>query len=380
MRTGRFGAVALLALGAQFASASADPAASVGRVSAQRLQPPPRTFTVAAGGDILPEGIVNTTAAALAPPGVRYDYAPLFEPIRDIVSWADLAICHMEVPIGAPGEKAGFRGPGAYGSNLVAAPYEMAFDLARVGFNRCSTASNHSYDLGLTGIDTTLDALDAAGISHTGTARTAAEAVPQVFDVNGVKVAHISVARNSNTGWPRDEWRLRRAATTANTLVDIATARAAGAEVVIVSLHVFVELQRAPVADDRAFVAAITAPGGANLVLVTGPHVVQPVEVVNGALVYWSLGNFISGMGRADRGKYADPRTLDELLATVRFTEQPGGGFAAEPWTVLLCKHPTTHVVSPALTTALDPSLSADVRGHLEACTDRSSSVVADLR
>ena len=56
--------------------------------------------------------------------------------------------------------------------------------------------------LGSGGIDSTLQALDTAGISHTGTARNPAEATPVPFAVNGVSVAHLSFARNSNTGLP----------------------------------------------------------------------------------------------------------------------------------------------------------------------------------
>ena len=80
---------------------------------------------------------------------------------------------------------------------------------------------------------------------------------------------------------------------------------------VIVSLHVFVEMQSAPHADDRALVNQIVQQAHPDLILIHGPHVVQPVERVGDTLVYWSLGNLISGMGVAGRGKYSDQRTLD---------------------------------------------------------------------
>ena len=141
-------------------------AASTPGTPAQRLQPPGRSFSIAAVGDWLSEGLVNNAAAAPAPPGVRYDHEPLLRPIASIIAAADLAICHMETPIGLPGAKAGFIGRGPSGTSLIAAPYELAADLKRVGFDRCSTASNHSYDLGTSGITQTLDALDAAGLTH----------------------------------------------------------------------------------------------------------------------------------------------------------------------------------------------------------------------
>ena len=348
--------------------------------TAVRLHPPARSFTVAAVGDFLSEAPVNRAAAGYAPPGVRFDYAPLFAPIAPIVQSADLAICHMETPVGAPGGVVGFVGKSAWGPNLLAAAAELPGDLARVGFDRCSTASNHSWDLGVDGIRTTLEAFDAVGITHTGTARDPAEAVPKVINVNGVKVGHVSLARNSNTGFPADEWRLRRAVTATNAINDVNAARAAGAEVTIVSLHVYVEMQNGPTADDRSLVQQIIAGSHPDLIIIHGPHVVQPVEWVDGTLVYWSLGNFISGMGVSGRDKYSDPRTLDGLMATVRFTEQPDGSWDFQPWTVLLCNVLDGRLVYPGISTLTDPTISPSLRSQLEACVYRSRSVVSDLK
>lgn len=371
-------AATVVALAAVSARAEVGPG-EVG-IQAQRLDSQPRTLTVVAGGDILFEGRIGRLAREHAGPGVRYDTKPFFAPIRSIVEWADLAICHMETPIDPAGGRAGWVGRGAYGSNLIVAPWEMAFDLRAVGFDRCSTASNHAYDTGLAGITSTLDAFDAAGISHTGTARTPAEAQPQVFTVNGVKVGHISYARNSNVGWPADTWRLNRAVNAQAMIADATALRAAGAEVVIVSLHVYVEMQKAPTADDRALVNALTSAVPVDLVVIHGPHVVQHVERVNGAVVYWSVGNLLSAMGLPDRGKYSDARALDGLLATVRFTEQPGGGWLAEPWTVLVCNELQQRVIHPAVTALADPATPVWLRGELQRCLNRSASVVADLR
>ena len=85
-------------------------------------------------------------------------------------------------------------------------------------------------------------------------------------------------------------------------------------------------------------------------------------------------------MGVADRDKYSDPRTLDGLLAFVRFNEQSDGSWATDPWTVLLCNALGSRVVYPGLTTLADPSISPNLRAQMEACVGRSSAVVADLR
>ena len=345
---------------------------------AQRLAPPLRTLTVVATGDILTEDVVNRSAARFASGGARYDFAPLFAPLAPIVEWADLAICHMELPIGAPGAQVGVVGTSPYGGHLIAAPYEIAAGIRSAGYDRCTTASNHSNDLGTAGFDTTLNALDQAGLSHAGTARTAAELVEHPFIVNGIKVGHLSYTRSSNTGPPRDKWRLNYLPSTTKVVGDLNALRAEGAEVTILSVHIPMEMLKSPTADDRQFITAITAATDVDVVIIHGPHTVQPVEYVNGTLVYWSVGNMVSGMGVPGRGRYSDVRTLDGLLAAVRIAEQPNHTWTAEPWTIALCTELSRRFVYPAIT-ALDTVTDPTIRQQLNSCITRTGGVVANL-
>lgn len=332
---------------------------------------------------MLNEGVVNAAGAAAAVPPARYDFAPVFAPVAAIVGSADLALCHMEIPIGRPGASPGVYGRSPYGGNLLLAPYEIAAGLAATGFDRCSTASNHSNDLGRDGIASTLEALDAAGISHAGTARSPAESSPEVFTVSGIRVAHLSYSTYSNTVWPSDGWALNRASSPQQVAAAVQAVRAAGAEVVIVSLHLSKEMLREPTDADRAFATRLTELADVDLIVHHGPHVVQPVETVNGTLVYWSVGNFVSGMGRPGTGRYVDPRSSDGLLAAVRFTETAPGEFTAVSMPVLLCNERTSRTVySPVGTLAraeatgqpLDPGLDTQLR----ACLARGRAVVPD--
>jgi len=174
---------------------------------------------------------------------------------------------------------------------------------------------------------------------------------------------------------------LIRKVTADKVLADVARARAIGAEVVIIRLHVCVEMQTGPTADDRALVNTI-ARGEAKpeLVIIHGPHVPQNVERVNGITTYWSLGNYISGMGVSGRGKYSDPRTLDGLMALVRFTEQPNGSWLVEPWTALLCNALGSRIVYPGITTLATPGISSTLRSQMQACLTRTSAVVSLLK
>lgn len=347
--------------------------------TANRLATQPRSFSLVAVGDWLSEHRVNEAAESWAPPGVRVDHGPLLAPIAPIIASADLAICHMETPISGPGAGYGWIAYGPYGSSLIAAPYEVAGDLRRVGFDRCSTASNHSWDLGATGIASTLTAFDEVGITHTGTARSPQEAIPTLFDVGGTSVAHVSFALNSNSGFPSDSWRLNRVGSGGSVIDAVDDVRRRGAEIVIVSLHVYVEIRSTPHPADRRLVEQILAGSDVDLVLIHGPHTIQPLEIVNGTPVFWSLGNFVSAMGTPSRGKYGDLRTLDGLLASVRFTERADGSFDAVADPVLLCQMVTGRVVYPGFAESAVPVPDGAV-APIEACRRRSVPVVAGLR
>ncbi len=371
----------ILAAGATVARA-ADPAADIDTAAvalerADRLDPPPRSFSVIAGGDVLVEERVRFAAAALdSSTGTRFDFGAMFGELHDVIGSADLAICHMETPIGAAGGAYGYAGRSPFGGNLLLAPYEIAGALRDVGFDRCSTASNHSNDLGTPGIASAIDALHSVGISTTGTARSPSEAEVAVFDVNGVSVAHLAYTTYSNTVPPAETWWLAHTRDPGRIADDVGAARQAGAEVVLVSVHVSTELLTEPTAADRALITSVTSMADVDAVFMHGPHVVQPFEVVNGTPVWWSLGNFVSEMGPPSIGRYASPRTSDGLLGFVRFVERPSGGFAVTTDSVAICNDLGDRTVRSATVGLEAPELPARVHAELAQCLARTRSVV----
>jgi poly-gamma-glutamate synthesis protein (capsule biosynthesis protein) len=346
------------------------------RERATRLDPV-RRFTVVAGGDIMTGHRVRDPAAAAgAANGLRFDFRPQLADVRSIVEPADLAICHMEVPIGTPGSEYGDIGVNAIGWTLLLAPYEIAPGLASAGFDRCSTASNHSNDAGVAGIASTIEVLHGQGISTAGTARSADEAVDEVFDVRGVRVAHLAFTMYSNTNRPADAWRLDYASSPSNIANRVAAVRQAGAEVVIVSLHVSRELTSGPVPEDRSFVTELTAAADIDAVFIHGPHVVHPVEWVNETPVWWSLGNFFTQMGPGSFGKYDSGAVTDGLLAHVEFVETGSGRFTARPAAIAICDDFVDRTVRSATVSLRDPSLAARVRIELTQCLARVRAIV----
>ena len=349
--------------------------------SASRLDPP-RTLVVTAGGDILADrGVRDAGARAGQATGARYDFVPMFAGLSAVTATADLSICHMELPLGWPGAYAGPLGGSPFGGNRLIAPIEMAAGIRAAGFDRCSTASNHSWDAGADGVASTLHALDAAGLSHTGNARTPAEAVPTVFAVDGVAVGHLSYTRYSNMYWPAESWRQARASSTAAIAADVQSLRSAGADVVIVSIHLLKEMLSAPTSYDREFTTRMIAEADIDLVVHHGAHVIQPVEFVYGTPVYWSVGNMVTGMGVPGQGKYVDKRTLDGLMATVEFVETSNGTWAAHPRTFVVCTDTQSRVVRVAKVALNDPNAGLSTREiiELQQCIARTEALLGPV-
>jgi poly-gamma-glutamate synthesis protein (capsule biosynthesis protein) len=103
-----------------------------------------------------------------------------------------------------------------------------------------------------------LAALDDAGLGHAGTARSVEEAVVRVFDVSGVAVAHLSYTTFANSPPPARPW-MNVAGSAREVIEAVRAVRGAGAEIVILSLHIAKEMLSYPTTYDRAFVADVTA-------------------------------------------------------------------------------------------------------------------------
>jgi poly-gamma-glutamate synthesis protein (capsule biosynthesis protein) len=331
---------------------------------AVRLNPPLHRATFAFTGDTLMHRPINEFA--LQPDG-SYDYTSMFANVAPLVSWADVAICHLEVPVAPPGT------PVIVGPVIHSTAPQIGAGLRSAGFDRCSTASNHSLDRGVAGIDATVAALTGAGVAQSGMARSAAEAIPQVFDVNGIKVAHLSYAFNLGGYVPSNEpWRANVIDVDA-IVASARDARARGAEAVIVSLHWGTPAQATPDGFQRSVAQAVTASGAVDLIVGHHAHVLQPIEQVNGKWVVFGLGNFISNQQLG----YWPPSSRDGAVVTVALTKNAAGAITVETPLVYPTWTDQLHgwVVRPT-SEADDLSLAASVRAELAISEQRTRSLL----
>ena len=295
----------------------------------------------------------------------------MFTRVRPLLDGHDLAVCHLEQPFAPPGQPVSVEPP------LLSSAPQLAAGLVSGGFDRCGTASNHSMDRDAVGLDFTLDTMDRAGLGHSGTARTPAEAEPSLVTVNGIRIAHLSYTFGSNRGTPPGErWRVN----VSNPSVIIAAARRAraqGAEVVVLTIEWGVDKYVQPTPDQTAMAAAVTSAHVVDLIVGYQAHVIQPISQVNGTWVVWGMGNFLSDHPVDDTWPSS---SQDGAIFTFDVRVDAAGRAKVGRPSVIptWCDRSNGHVILPT-SLAYDPSLPAWKRQALVASRSRTRSVVGSF-
>jgi hypothetical protein len=246
------------------------------------------------------------------------DGASFLGDVAPVLRAADIAFGNLEgvlVEGGEPAKKC--SNPQA--CYVFRSPPRYAEHYREAGFDVLSLANNHARDFGEDGRTATMQALDAAGIRHSGRAGEFAS-----FDYGGLKVAVLAYAVTKNS----------------NMLLDYELAEATVAEfaadhdVVVVSFHGGAEgagVTRLPFAEEEYYgeprgdvvmFARRMVDAGADLVVGHGPHVVRAVERYNDRLIAYSLGNFATYYGISVAGiKGIAPILIATLDGEGRFVE-----------------------------------------------------------
>lgn len=247
-----------------------------------------KTIHVASMGDML----AHDSIIANAKTDNGYDFAKFFKNIRPAYQNADVIFCNQEGL--SSGEQYGISGYPSFN-----APTKFSADLqSGAGCNLINLANNHMGDKGVDATNATIDnwtTLKPLGTS--GANKTTDDQNKVSFsEFKGVKIGFVSFADfNNNIATPgysinnyHDEALVRRLVTDARSNADI----------VIISMHWGVE-DSAVVSVDQQNEANLLSSLGVDVIIGTGPHVLQKVDILDRqdggkTIVMYSLGNMLS--------------------------------------------------------------------------------------
>ena len=218
-------------------------------------------------------------------PLVRETPEAVYGDMLTVLRGADLRIVNCECALAAaerPVWKSGavFKGLPAHIAGLTTVPFEVA-----------CLANNHVFDYGLGGFRETLDVLRKSGIRTVGAGLTFEEALkPLSVTVKGTRVTILNFGEGEDLTASRGGpggcgWEINKLA------ASVRRAKKRGDFVVVVAHAGLEYIPFPPPYIVEAYRALSEA--GADCVIGHHPHVPQGLELRNGRLVAYSLGNFI---------------------------------------------------------------------------------------
>ena len=250
-------------------------------------EPEPISIRITAAGDNL---LHNTVSFACALPEGGYDFHPVYENIKKIIEGSDIAFINQEVML--TGEASAYPN--------LAAPTENADALIDAGFNVINLATNHTLDKGVSGLETCLENAHARPFDAVlGAFRTEEESTQLcILEKQGIRFGFLSYTYGLN-GYrlPSDkQWKIALIDET-KIQNDLAAIRPE-CDYLIVSMHWGNEYQTTESSYQNEL-AQLLCDGGADLIIGTHPHVLQPMKWLeredgHKTLCAYSLGNFVS--------------------------------------------------------------------------------------
>jgi len=245
-----------------------------------------------------------------------YDFSYVFEDIKQYVSSTDIAVGNLETTFA--GKDRGYSNYPRFNT-----PEQLAYNLKDFGIDVLSTANNHCMDTNFSGLVSTLNYLDDAGISYMGTNATAqAQNDILIKDVNGIKIAFLAFTYGTNgIPVPNDKSFAVNLIDDSLILKQISLAKEQKPDLICASMHWGIEYQTKQNSEQERL-ANLLFENGVDVILGSHPHVLQPMEKKTIALedgstkdcfVIYSLGNFMSGQTQTN--------TRNSIILNMTFTK-----------------------------------------------------------
>ncbi len=246
-----------------------------------------------------------------------YDFMPVYENLAGLISAADIAVINQETMMAKSYDVSTYP--------CFNTPTVMASQLASLGFDVLTIANNHMLDKQSFGLIETLDLINStkglicAGAFHSRDEYTKIKTVT----VNDISFAFLSYTEHTNgITIPEEKESYIVYLDELDDVKQQVEYAASVADVVVVSMHAGIEYSDDENDVQRDFAQNVVN-WGADLVIGTHPHTLQPVEYLTDEKgrevpVLYSLGNFVSAQDKV--------RRLIGGMANVTFTKDHASG------------------------------------------------------
>ena len=245
------------------------------------LATPVETLTIIAGGDVM---LGSWVESPIREKGYHYPFVHLDSILTD----ADVMFVNLEAPFG--------QGDSAFNKTYTfRVPPDLVGVLTAGRINTVSLANNHILDYGAGALQETMEVLSRHQITFSGAGMNLGQArKPAYLTSRGRKIAVVSYSLT----FPEEFWATDSAAGTcfpSHTFLyrDLKALRQE-CDLLIVSFHWGAELMETP-KEYQVDLAHRAIRAGADLILGHHPHVIQGLEIYQGKLIAYSLGNYIFG-------------------------------------------------------------------------------------
>ena len=262
----------------------------------------PTVIHLAAAGDL------NVTDKVVwsGQSGTVYDYTNAFMDVAPILSEADLALLNFEGNLyGQP-----------YGSGTMSAPQELMVALKNAGIDVVQMANTTASYNGISGLQTTLANIRAAGIEPVGAYSTNNEFAKNngytICEVQGLKIAMVAFTKGfGGLGLPAgsedcvnllyEDYYENYETLNSNKINKVLKAVSAEKPDLIIGLLHWGSEYNDAISDTQKKIANLMKKNGVDVIIGTHPHLVQEIEYdeTTGFLCAYSLGDFFGDGNRS---------------------------------------------------------------------------------
>lgn len=253
----------------------------------------PSVRLVCAGDNLIHSPIYKQASRRTG--GSGYDFLPVYEDVKDIISSADLAVLNQETIITDEFEPSNYP--------HFCTPEDCGDQMIEIGFDAVSISNNHLLDQGEKGIKATLKYWSEKHpdiIVYGASEKEKEDDIP-VMEINGITFAFLGFMEHTNglslpsgsdvsITYLKETERVKMLVEKADKLADV----------VVVSPHYGLEVSN-EVTEEQKQITQDLVNWGADIIIGTQPHTAQSMEYVTKpdggeAFVFYCLGNLVSAM------------------------------------------------------------------------------------